>query len=195
VRVVLWTVVSLTALCASAAHAQSPAATGGPDARRTETPEEIIVRGKRLADFRVEVDLARERAYAIFNEINSNDDFDIRCRDERRYHSRAKRRVCRAQFETRISADTAKEYMATLSWTCPAGPDGFIDTQACMFSGPGQNATARAQAVEGQAPPMQDRMNDEILRLARTDLRFGQAILDFFEASQEYEAARERRED
>ena len=35
-------------------------------------------------------------------------------------------------------------------------------------------------------------MNDEILRLARTDLRFGQAILEFFEASEQYEAARQR---
>jgi len=42
---------------------------------------------------------------------------------------------------------------------------------------------------------MRDRMNAEVLRLAQQDLRFGQAILDFYEASQEYGAARKGRED
>jgi hypothetical protein len=167
---------------------------GADDSAQRETPDEVIVRGRRLTELRFEVQEAREHAYAIFNEINSDDDFDVRCRDERRYHSRAKRRVCRAQFENRIAANAAKEYMAFMHMNCPSS-GGDIDWQGCMFSGIGQQAAGQAKAVEGQALPMHDRMNDEILRLARTDLRFGQAILDFFEASQEYEATRERRED
>ncbi len=160
-----------------------------------ETPEEVIVRGRRLTEFRFEVQQAREHAYDIFNEINSNDDFDVLCRDETRYFSHSKRRVCRARFESRISADATKEYMAALTWTCPAGDTGFIDFQACMFNGYGQQAAERARAVEGQAPRMHDLLNDEIQRLAEADPRFAQAILDFYEASQQYEAARERRED
>jgi hypothetical protein len=38
-------------------------------------------------------------------------------------------------------------------------------------------------------------MNDEILRLANEDDRFAQAILDFYEASQQYDTARGRREE
>ncbi len=38
-------------------------------------------------------------------------------------------------------------------------------------------------------------MEEEILRLANQDDRFAQAILDFYEASQQYEAARKRRDD
>ena len=197
-RCLLWILPLLTTLCVSAAHAQSAA--GAPSSQQvTATPrgeetEEVVVRGRRLADLRFEVQQAREHAYAIFNEINSSDDFDVHCRDERKYHSRAERRVCRARFEDRISGQAAKEYMATLTWTCPATA-GFIDTQACMFGSEGQAASANARAVEGQTPSMHDRMNDEILRLAQTDLRFGQAILDFFEASQQLEAARQRREE
>jgi hypothetical protein len=172
----------------------APAAPDGADARSRELPEEIVVRGKRLGEFRVEVQLARERAYVIFNEINSNDDFDVYCRNERKHHSRATKRVCRAQFENRISAHAAREYMAFMTMNCPS-PGGFIDWQGCMFNGIGQQAAGQAKAVEGQAAGMHDRMDDEILRLARTDLRFGQAILDFYEASQKYDAARERRED
>ena len=57
-------------------------------APRAEAPEEIVVRGRRLVELGVEVEKAREHA-AIFNEINSNDDFDVHCRDERKYISGA----------------------------------------------------------------------------------------------------------
>lgn len=188
-RVVLWTAASFMALSANTAHVQSAA-----PAPSRETPEEIIVRGQRLAELRYEVQETRERAYAVFNEINSTNDFDVLCRDERKYHSRATKRVCRPRFQSRISGETAKEFIATMGWTCQpaAGSAGFIDTQACMFSGPGQNARSRAQAVEGQAPPLHDRMNDEILRLANEDDRFAQAILDFYEADRRYNEARGR---
>lgn len=158
-----------------------------------EAAEEIVVRGRRLTDMRFELEVAQERAYAIFNEINSDDDFDVYCREERKYHSRATQRICRAQFENRISAEAAKEYMAELSWTCQPGAGGFVDTQACMFSGPGVSAKARAQAVEGQLPTKQEQMNDEIVRLANQDDRFAQAILDWYEKVQQYNAARRRR--
>jgi hypothetical protein len=181
-----------------AALAQSAPATraGTENATPNEILGEVIVRGRRLTELRFEVQEAREHAYDIFNEINSSDDFDVHCRDERRHHSRATRRVCRAQFESHISADAAKEYMASLHLNCRApSPDGSIDWQGCMFSGVGQRAADQAKTIEGRAPLMHDRLNDEILRLARQDLRFGQAILDFFEVSQQYEAARQRRED
>jgi hypothetical protein len=159
------------------------------------TPDEVIVRGRQVGELRVEVQRAREHAYAIFNDINSDNDFDVHCRDETRYFSHSKRRVCRAQFESRISSQAATEYTATLRARCPPNAEGAIQWQACMFGDVGQTAKANAQAVEGQATSMHDRMNDEVLRLARTDLRFGQAILDFFDASQQYEAARKRRKD
>ena len=194
-RVALRILPVLIALSANASHAQSVDATPR-GAQRAESPEEVIVRGRQIGELRIKVQEAREHAYAIFNEINSNDDFDVLCKDERKYHSRATKRVCRARFESRISAETAKEYIAALGWTCrPATPDGFIDTQACMFSGPGENAKARAQAVEGQAPPLHERMNDEILRLANENDRFGQAILDFYEADRRYKEARGRDDD
>lgn len=181
-----------------AVHAQDEAATQqrASDSAQQETPDEVIVRGRRIGELRVEVQKARENAYAIFNEINGNDDFDVHCRDERKYHSRTTQRVCRAQFENRISNQAAKEYMATLTARCqPVGAGGAIPWQECMFSEVGQTAKSNAQGVESQALTMQDRMNDEILRLARTDLRLGQAILDFFEVSQQYEAARQGRDD
>jgi hypothetical protein len=196
VRVVLWTFALLTTLSADpartqkAAAAQNPAATGGSDARRTEAPEEIIVRGKRLAAFRVEVELARERAYAVFNEINSTDDFDVTCKSEMRTGTRVSRQVCGARFEGRISRRAAQEYLATVKALC-AGPFGL--TQDCLFDpGLASRGIAAARGAENEAPIRRDQLVEEINRLAREDLRFGQAILDFYDASMRYDEERKR---
>jgi hypothetical protein len=163
-------------------------------APQQEAPEEVIVRGRRIGELRADIETARRRAYDIFNEINANDEFDVYCRKESQPGTNVPRQVCRAQFERRISADAASEYMGTLARNCPV-VDGEVNTQACMFSGYGQSAADSARAIEGQLPGKHEQMSAEILRLANEDERFGQAILDYYEASQQYEAARKRRDD
>ena len=64
-----------------------------------------------------------------------------------------------------------------------------------MFSDYGSGAKSAAQGIEGQAPSKRDQMKDEILRLANEDERFARAILDWYEANQQYEEARKRRND
>src|SRR5512139_2490199 len=107
-RIVAAILVSVAALGAGAALPQS--APGNPERAGSapqESPDEVVVRGRRLSDLRAEVQIARERAYEIFNEINSSDDFDVYCRAEGRTGTRSTDRVCRAQFENRISAAAA----------------------------------------------------------------------------------------
>src|SRR5262245_20872239 len=164
-----------------AAVAQAPAARDDADTTPRETPDEVVVRGKRLADFRVEVEAARVRAYDVFNEINSTNDFDIQCVDEPRRGSRMGRRVCVAQFEHRIAAAAARDYLATMRAICP-DVEGL--TQRCLFDpGLASSGKAAAMGAESEAPTQRDRLQAEIERLARTDLRFGQAILDFYDAN------------
>ena len=171
-----------------------PADRADPIAQQEE-PEEVVVRGRRVGELRLEVELKRERAYEIFNELNSNDDFDVSCDQENTSGTRLRRHVCRAQFENRISSDTAKEYMSTLFSLCQPNAEGFLDTQACMFSGPGASAKGAAQGVEGQLPGKREQMTEEIFRVARENDEFAQAILDWYEANQQYDAARKRRAD
>ncbi len=183
------------------AQSDSPASTRAENRPRQDASDEVVVRGRRVGELRAEVEAARQRAYRIFNDLNSNDEFDVGCRKESRAGTNVPQQVCRARFEDDISAAAAREYMATISWLCqPRGDEFsggalFLDTQACMFSGPGQSAKSSAQAVEGRAPLKRDQMAEEILRVARADDRFAQAILDFYEASQQYDAARKRRDD
>jgi len=157
---------------------------------RQDNSDEIVVRGKRPGDLRLAVESAREHAYDVFDEINSNNDFDVRCGDEKRTFSHTKRRVCRAQFENRIQAQAAKEYMHELFVHCR----GEITT-ACVFSAAAQMGVVRAHAVESQIPGKREEMNQEIVRLANENTQFAQAILDYYKASQEYDTARKGRGD
>jgi hypothetical protein len=155
-----------------------------------EVDDEVVVTGRRLAQLRVAVEEAREHAWGLFNEINSNDDFDVRCSDETRTFSHAKVRTCRPRFETRITSAAAKEYLGALFATCPADRDGQIKWQDCMTGAYAQRGLARAQAISGEAPVKRDQFSDEIFRLAGENEQFAQAILDFYAAQQKYEAAR-----
>jgi hypothetical protein len=66
-----------------------------------------------------------------------------------------------------------------------------------MFSDASANAQTRAKAVEGEAGPKRDALSEEIWRVASEHDELAQAILDYFELSQQYDAAtaRGRRDD
>ena len=155
-------------------------------------PEEVVVRGRRVGRLRFEVELAKQRAYDVFNEINSNDEFDVTCNAESRSGTRLPRQVCRARFENRIAASATKEYMASLNWACEGPPEVAQD---CMFSGASSGAIAAAKGVEAQAGTKRQALTEEIVRLANENTAFAQAILDWYEASQQYENARKRSRD
>lgn len=161
------------------------------DSPNRQADDEVVVTGKRLGQLRVAAEKARERAYGIFNEINSSNDFDFQCSDETRTFSKAKQRVCRPRFEGRITSKAATEYLAALTTTCPVNPiTGSINFQECMTGPYGARGLARAQAVSAEAPGKRDQLSDEILRLAGENEQFARAILDFYAAQQAYEAAR-----
>jgi hypothetical protein len=191
-RSVLSVLALLAALSVDAAHAQSAAtaSSGGEGSAASggsESTEEIVVRGRRLADFRVELEKARVRAYDIFNEINTGDDFDVHCVLEESTGTRMRQQVCRARFEGRISSRAAQEYISALRWSCP---DGL--TADCIFSDRSAAGISAAAAVESEAPAKRDLLNQEIHRLAREDLRFAQAIVDWYDANLRYEEERKR---
>jgi len=188
-------VLSIAALGGGTALAQSePAARQRADAAAPqEKPEEVVVRGRRIGELRAEVEDARQRAYELFNDLNNNDDFDVYCHKESRSGTNVPQVICRAQFENRISASAAKEYLSGLFSACNQEEGGV--TQDCMFSNAGAGGINRAQGVEGQLPGKREQMTDEIFRLARENDEFAKAILDWYEASRQYDEARKRRGD
>jgi hypothetical protein len=193
-RVVALILVSIAALGGAVALAQSESTRRerASDSTPQEAPEEVIVRGRRLAELKLEMEVARERAYGLFNDLNDDDDFDVYCRDEGRTGTRSKQRVCRAQFEDRISASASKGYLSGLMLSCPGG-QGV--TQDCVFSDDAQDGISRAQGVENSALSRRDELNQKILHLARNDNAFAQAIVAWYDANRKYDEARKRRDE
>jgi hypothetical protein len=152
-----------------------------------QSSDEVIVRGKRLGELRLDLQVAREHAFDIFNEINSNDDFDVHCGDETRVFSHAKKRVCRARFENRIAAQAARDYLAGLDMACPEA--------RCIFGPASEKGIVRAQKAENPLQSKQQQLKQEIVRLANQDARFAQAILDYYAISRELETVGKRRVD
>jgi hypothetical protein len=191
-RIVTLMVCSVVVFACRVAVAQNEVAAGGRSAGSPagQADDEVIVTGKQLGQMRAQIENARERAWGIFNDINSSNDFDVHCKDETHSFSHAKVRACRPQFEGRITSTAAREYLAAIAMTCPSDKDGFIDFQACMTGAYGQRAQARAQAVSSEAPAKRDQFTDEIFKLAGENDQFAQAILDVYALQQKYEAAR-----
>jgi hypothetical protein len=78
----------------------------------SDVMDEIVVQGeKSLSRLRQEAYMAEDNFYALFNSINGDDDFDIHCFKEASTGSRIMRRVCRANFERKATADEARGLM------------------------------------------------------------------------------------
>lgn len=157
-------------------------------APRADAVDEIIVPGRVPENLRLEIERLEVAVYTRFNALNSNDEFDVYCHNERKYHSRATRRVCRARFESDASSAAVTDYFSALRLACGATVD-------CMFSERAAGAISASQAALGWAGPKRDAMTQEIWRLASEHEEFAQAIIDFYEMNQRYEAATSRRRD
>src|SRR5688572_17102402 len=104
--------VLLTALSMSEVAAQSDAIITDDEPNAAAEPiEEITVVGERLLrDLRLDVQVARENVYGLFNSLNTNEEFDIHCHDGARTGTRMVQRVCRPQFTDDATGAAAKWY-------------------------------------------------------------------------------------
>ena len=80
--------------------------------------EEVTVYGEvPLTLLRVEVFRAEDDYFATFNEVNSTDEFDIRCRRVASTGTRMAQRVCRAKFVDDLEARAYEEGVPFASYT------------------------------------------------------------------------------
>jgi hypothetical protein len=143
--------------------------------------EEITVVGQRsLGQLRLEVQLARERVYGLFNSLNSDDEFDIHCRNAPRTGTRIPRRVCRPQYANDATSEAGSEFVLTRLLNCYR-----LSAEACLGL-----ASARA-AVPVSLVPVKDRqLAEEVERVARENAEFRQAIAGFQVVERRYDDAR-----
>src|SRR5690606_9264367 len=144
------------------AAAQSPAetATERPN-DRAQQMEEITVIGQRsIRELGLEVQLARERVYDLFNALNGNDEFDIHCSTVPRTGTRITQRVCRPQFADTATAVASAEFLRTLLYECGGGGSPLEDEDCVM-----RNAFPRAQGTVTEVPVKELQLTAEVQRL------------------------------
>ena len=54
---------------------------------------------------------AQARVYELFNELNSNDDYDMVCQQEARLGSQIKYRVCKPRFQRKAESEASQEML------------------------------------------------------------------------------------
>ena len=167
------------------AQAGDPARGGSQPDAAGDQPEEVIVRGRRLADFRSELQVARVRVYDVFNDLNSDDAFDVHCQIEDSTGTRMRQHISRPQFKDDISNAAAKAWAYGLMDACAGGL-----TQECMFSPAASQAISSAQAEESREPVMQRLFAQEMAHVVAENPELQQAILDYEAVERAYEEAR-----
>jgi len=77
----------------------------------TDKIDEVTVIGPQsLTTLRRELIAAEDNVYAIFNALNTDDDYDITCRKEARVGSQIQHRVCEAKIYRDKAAEAAEEF-------------------------------------------------------------------------------------
>ena len=128
--------------------------------------EEIIVTAPRtLRSMRAEIDAVQDRAFALFNELNVDNDYDIVCRRETPTGSHIPVRVCRPRYVDRLEAEAAQDFLAG---------DAYFD--------PG-----------GDILYHEDILRQKIARMAEEDPDFQHALAEFYRVKTAYEEERRER--
>jgi hypothetical protein len=119
-----------------------------------QADEEVVVIGQSPAAMRERIRLATEAVYAKFNEINSDDAFDIHCRYRATTGSRIRSRVCESNFWRDAQADAGEEMARAFQGSSSISPETIY-------------ASARLQ---GQL------MSQEMYRLMRENAEFRETL-------------------
>ena len=131
--------------------------TGSPASKeqdvQTRPIEEITVLGERsFFTLRLEIEAAEAEVYGLFNELNTNDDFDFKCNREAYTGSHIKRRRCMAAYLREAQAENTQNYLKG------------IDTRLSLSE------------VEGEVHQQTLAMQAEMTQLALDNPEFSQAL-------------------
>jgi hypothetical protein len=85
--------------------AASGAAAGAEAPASVEQLDEVTVEGQRLDQMRERIVAAEDRFYALYNELNKDDEFDVHCAKEAPLGTRLRKRTCEPVFYTRAEEE------------------------------------------------------------------------------------------
>ncbi len=131
-RTILALFVAVLALPMAAFGQDEEASTGVTS--NDETIEDIVGVGqKSLADLRRDVFQAEEDYYSVYNKVNDDKEYNVRCFYERPTGTRIKNHVCRARFVTKIYERHARRNRNDLSRVANQGADPVLAEKTAKF--------------------------------------------------------------
>src|SRR4051794_11995633 len=94
----------------------TPLACGVVSAAEVPPPEQVIVQGKRgdLVNAAKEVQLAEQRFFQRYNEINTKRDYAVRCYNEAPTGTRFKQKYCKPVYESDAQATEARDFVIAM---------------------------------------------------------------------------------
>jgi hypothetical protein len=181
---------SLAGILISILLAFSPAAfsqSAGTDETAPGAPatmEEIIVYGdKSLSQLRRELHKASEAFFDVYNDLNSNDDFDILCDYQTKLGQRRREHICTPKFSLKAEARESTAWLLSgIQLQRSTGPDAGFNT------GMGFRTPTARRVVEKEKLMFQE-MSE--LLAQRPELR--EALVEVARAKNGYESERQRR--
>ena len=133
--------------------------------------EEVIVRGsKSLIMLKHELYTAEEVLYDLYNSLNTDDDFDIRCFKEAPTGSHIKRRVCRPNFVGELLAEEARRMMRGEPYVYPAA--GIKKMNERLLADMTETALEQPEMLEALIKYTEARQTLESERKRRCEGRF-----------------------
>jgi len=150
--------------------------------------EEIQVTGERtLLTMRNEIIREEENLYRIFNELNSHDRFDIKCKVERRTWSYILARNCYPKFFTDLRMDTTRFAVGELR---QAFSDDGVDP--ALFELGLSRIESDRELREKSAGDYQA-LSEEMLRIASENPEYLNILMKVADLKADYQAAHEER--
>jgi hypothetical protein len=187
-RPVVFAGLSLAAvLFAGRVVAQADAA----DTAAAEPPEEITVRGqKTMAEYRLELERARNDIFRIFNEANEGKGTDITCRNEQATGRRIRQNVCRSNAENASDATAARSFLNSLFNTAGGfRTNARLGTGAAIPGGSQINAGGTGREPQDGLSALQQ-WEAEWRRLLADNRDLYNAVVKYAELDDEYARAR-----
>ena len=150
--------------------------------------EEIQVTGERtLLTMRNEIIREEENLYRIFNELNSHDRFDIKCKVERRTWSYILARNCYPKFFTDLRR--AENSFALSEFRQAFSDDGVDPALFNMGMGKIKNDRQIRELAAGDYQAL----SEEMLRIASENPEYLRILMKVADLKADYQAAREER--
>lgn len=143
--------------------------------------DEIVVFGKALEELRVRIELSEDDVYARFNEINSNDLFDVHCYERAQTGSRIQSRRCLSNAWREADNAYANAVVRDLQSAVSAVDQDGVPRSSAGYSHIPQQYRVNQLRTEGLVV-------DEMERLAREDPELRAAMMRLGQAYQALEA-------